>query len=52
MVLEYPEGDMLEKVIILGFSISNNEAKCEAFLAEVKFAAHLGTKQLEIYSNS
>ena len=52
VILESPEGDVLERVVRLGFQASNNEAEYEAQLAGVKLAADLNITKLRIFSDS
>ena len=46
------EGIRLEQSFRLGFKTSNNEAKYEALIAGLKTALNLGTRDVEVYSNS
>ena len=47
-----PEGIRLEQSFRLGFKTSNNEAEYEALIAGLKTALNLGTRDVEVYSNS
>ena len=46
------EGIRLEHSFRLGFKASNNETEYEALLAGLRAVLHLGTKDVEIYSDS
>ena len=52
IVITTPEGIRLEHSFRLGFKASNNKAEYEAFLARLRAVLHLGTKDVEIYSDS
>ena len=52
IVIITPEGIRLEHSFKLGFKASNNEAEYEAFLAGLRAVLRLGTKDVEIYSDS
>ena len=52
IVIITPKGIRLEHSFRLGFKASNNEAEYEAFLAGLRAVLHLGTKDVEIYSDS
>ena len=46
------EGIRLEHSFRLGFKASNNEAEYEAFLAGLRTVLCLGTRDVEVYSDS
>ena len=52
IVVITPEGIKLEHSFTLSFKASNNEAKYEALLAELRVVSNLGAKEVEIYSDS
>ena len=52
VVLQSPEGLVIEQAIRLGFKASNNEAEYEALLAGLRNAKALGVKYLTIFSDS
>ena len=52
IVIITPEGIRLEHSFRLGFKVLNNEAKYEALLAGLRAVLHLGSKGVEIYSDS
>ena len=52
IVIITSEGIRLEHSFRWGFRASNNEAEYEAFLAELRAVLCLGTKDVEIYSDS
>ena len=51
IVIITPEGIRLKLSFRLGFKASNNEAKYEAFIAELKTALDLGARDVEVYSD-
>ena len=51
IVIITPEGIRLKHSFRLGFKASNNEAKYEAFIAELKTALDLGARDVEVYSD-
>ena len=51
IVIITSEGIRLEHSFRLGFKASNNEAKYEAFIAELKTALDLGARDVEVYSD-
>uniref|UniRef100_A0A2N9EIR5 RNase H type-1 domain-containing protein n=1 Tax=Fagus sylvatica TaxID=28930 RepID=A0A2N9EIR5_FAGSY len=52
IILESPEGDIIERVIRLQYTITNNEAEYEALLTGLKLAQILGATKLDIHSDS
>ena len=52
IVIITPEGIRLEHSFRLGFKTSNNEAEYEAFLAGLRIVLCLGTRDVEVYSDS
>ena len=52
IVIITPEGIRLEHSFRLGFKASNNEAKYEALIAELKTALDLGARNVEVYLDS
>ena len=52
IVIITSEGIRLEHSFRLGFKASNNEAKYEAFIAELKTALDLGARNVEVYLDS
>ena len=52
IVLITPEGIRLEHSFRLGFKASNNETEYEALIAGLKTAFDLGTRNVEVYSDS
>lgn len=49
IVLVSPEKLVVEKSLRLGFPITNNEAKCEALLAEMSMVGRLGREVVEVF---
>ncbi|XP_017225028.1 uncharacterized protein LOC108201246 [Daucus carota subsp. sativus] len=52
IILTSPEGFKVQQAVILGFSVTNNEAEYEALIAGLKLASHLEVKVIEIFSDS
>ena len=52
IVIITPEGIRLEHSFRLGFKASNNEAKYEALIAELKTALDLEARNVEVYLDS
>ena len=52
IVIITPEGIRLEHLFRLGFKTSNNEAEYKALIARLKTAFDLGTRDVEVYSDS
>ena len=52
LVLQSPTMELIEQVIRLSFSTSNNEAEYEAMLAGLDLALMLAATKLEIRSDS
>ena len=52
IVIITPEGIRLEHSFRLGFKASNNEAKYEALIVGLKTTLDLGTRNVEVYSDS
>ncbi|XP_065625199.1 uncharacterized protein LOC112017322 [Quercus suber] len=52
LVLVSPEDHVIEKSLRLGFTATNNEAECEAFLQGMVMVQKMGGKSVEIFSNS
>ena len=52
ILLITPEGIRLEHSFRLGFKASNNEAEYEALITGLKTAFDLGTRNVEVYSDS
>ncbi|KAJ8639768.1 hypothetical protein MRB53_016462 [Persea americana] len=52
MVFITPDGAIKERVVTLGFAVSNNEAKYEALLSGLRTAKELGIKQLIVHCDS
>ena len=52
IVIITPEGIRLEHSFRFGFKASNNKAEYEALIAGLKTALNLGTRDVEVYSNS
>ena len=51
-VIITPEGIQLEHSFRLGFKASNNEAEYETLLTELRTILGMGTRDVEIYSDS
>ena len=49
--LQSTNGLVLEEGIRLGFEVTNNEAKYEAFIYGLKLARHLNIRKLEVRGN-
>ena len=52
VVLESPIGEKVCYALRLKFPASNNEAKYEALIAELRLAKEMAVEQVKIYSNS
>ena len=52
LVLVPPEQIIIEKLLRLGFSTTNNEAEYEALLVGMTMVQRMGGKAMEIFSNS
>ena len=52
LVLVSPEQIIIEKLLRLGFSTTNNEAEYEALLVGMTMVQRMGGKAMEIFSNS
>jgi ribonuclease HI len=52
IILESPEGDIIERAVRLQYTITNNEAEYEALLTGLKLAQILGATKLDIHSDS
>ena len=52
LVLVSPKQIIIEKSLRLGFSVTNNEAKCEVLLEEMSMIHKMGRKAIKIFSNS
>ena len=52
LILQSPIGELMEQVIHLNFSASNNEAEYEAVLVGLDLALILAASKLEIKSDS
>ena len=52
LVLISPEKIIIEKLLRLGFSTTNNEAKYEALLQGMAMVQKMGGKAVEVFSNS
>ncbi|XXG59961.1 hypothetical protein AAC387_Pa04g1958 [Persea americana] len=52
IVLQYPEGLIIEQALTLGFKASNNEAEYEALIAELNSAKILEARHLVVFSDS
>ena len=52
LVLVSPEQIIIEKLLRLGFSTTNNEAEYEALLVGMTMVQRMGGKAMEIFSDS
>ena len=52
IIIITPEGIKLEHSFRLGFLASNNEVEYETLLARLRVVSDLGTKEVEVYSDS
>ena len=52
LVLQTPSRDQMEYAIRIGFKATNNEAKYEAFLANLRVATELEVESLDVYNDS
>ena len=52
IIIITPEGMRVKHSYRLGFNTSNNEAKYEALLVELKATLDLGALKIEVYLNS
>ena len=52
IVLQSPEGPVIEQALTLGFKASNNEAEYEALIAKLNSAKILKARQLVVFSDS
>ena len=52
LIMQSPTGELIEQVIRLSFSTSNNEVEYETILAGLNLALMLVTTKLEIKSDS
>ncbi|GAU33418.1 hypothetical protein TSUD_21110 [Trifolium subterraneum] len=52
IILENEEGILIEVSLALSFPTSNNQAEYEAFLAGLRLAEDVGTKEIKIYTYS
>ncbi|KAJ8618285.1 hypothetical protein MRB53_014471 [Persea americana] len=52
IVLQYPEGLIIEQALTLGFKASHNEAEYEALIAELNSAKILEARHLVVFSDS
>ncbi|GAU46452.1 hypothetical protein TSUD_402190 [Trifolium subterraneum] len=52
IILENEEGILIEVLLALSFSTSNNQAEYEAFLAGLRLAEDVGAKEIKIYTDS
>ena len=52
LVIISPEKIIIEKSLRLGFSATNNEAKCEALLVVMTMVQRMGGKVVEVFANS
>ncbi|GFS33711.1 hypothetical protein Acr_00g0030180 [Actinidia rufa] len=52
LVLQNPSGEQMEYAIRIGFKATNNEAKYEALLADLRVATELGVNSLDVFNDS
>ncbi|XP_058784412.1 uncharacterized protein LOC131659204 [Vicia villosa] len=52
IILENDEGLIIEVSLVLLFTTSNNQAEYEAFLASLRLAEDVGSRQVKIYADS
>ena len=52
VIIRSPEDDIIKHAIRLEYATTNNEAKYEALLAELKMAKTLGVTELDVHNDS
>ncbi|XP_058757131.1 uncharacterized protein LOC131630360 [Vicia villosa] len=52
IILENDEGLIIEVSLVLSFTMSNNQAEYEAFLAGLRLAEDIGAREVKIYTDS